>query len=64
MNKLWCKIKRYDKVKTVTMGYITLLQSIDFVEVFNNKIILIFSHQLEEVEDLFPKNQLLYYRVD
>ena len=63
MNKLWCNVKRYNKVKTVTIGYITLSLSIDFVEVLNNKIILFFLHQLIKVEDLFPKIQLLYYQV-
>lgn len=31
MNKLWCKFKRNDKTKTVTMGYITVVLSIDFI---------------------------------
>lgn len=42
MNKLWCNVMRKDKVKTVTLGYITLLRSIDFIEVMKNKIILFF----------------------
>ena len=42
MNKLWCNIKRNDKTKTVTMGYITVALSIDFIDIDENKIILFF----------------------
>ena len=59
MNKLWCNIKRNDKTKTVTMGYITVALSIDFIGFMWNKIILIFLHQLVKVEYLLPKIQLL-----
>jgi len=39
MNKLWCNIKRNDKTKTVTMGYITVALSIGFIGFMQDKII-------------------------